>query len=74
MHLDKPWNAPLKVPCTSTKPDRRLIAAAGKTTSEINGYLAITQSRDGRVPLITSKDHSKFNRERLKALPPAPKK
>jgi hypothetical protein len=57
-----------------TKPDHRFIAPAGKTTSEINGCLAITQSRDGRVQLITSKDHCKFNLERLKALPPAPKK
>jgi hypothetical protein len=36
--------------------------------------VAITQSRDGRVQLITRKDHYKFNIERLKALPPAVKK
>jgi hypothetical protein len=36
--------------------------------------VAITQSRDGRVQLITSKDLCKFNLERLKALPPAVKK
>ena len=74
MHLDKIWNAPLKVPCTFTKLEHRLIASAGNTTSEINGYLAITQFRNGRVQLITIKDLCKFNLERLKALPPAVKK
>lgn len=55
-------------------PDRRLIAPVGKTTSDINGYLAITQSRDGRIQLITSKDHYTFNLAWIKALPPRPKK
>ena len=56
-----------------TWPDRRLIAAEGKTTADINGYLAATQTRDGRIQLITSKDHYVFNLAWIKALPPAPK-
>lgn len=57
-----------------TWPDRRLIAPEGKTNADINGYLAITQTRDGRIQLITSKDHYTFNLAWLKSLPPAPKK
>jgi hypothetical protein len=57
-----------------TWPDRRLIAPEGKTIADINGYLAITQTRDGRIQLITSKDHYVFNLAWLKALPSAPKK
>jgi hypothetical protein len=34
----------------------------------------MTQTRDGRVQLITSKDHYVFNLEWVKALPTAPKK
>jgi len=56
-----------------TWPDRRLIAPEGKTTADTNGYLALTQSRDGRIQLITSKDHYVFNLAWLKALPAAPK-
>jgi hypothetical protein len=57
-----------------TWPDRRLIAAEGKTTADIGGYLAATQTRDGRIQLITSKDHYVFNLAWIKALPTAPKK
>ena len=57
-----------------TWPDRRLIAPEGKTTADINGYLAITQTRDGRIQLITSKDHYAFNLAWVKQLPSAPKK
>ena len=57
-----------------TWPDRRLIAAEGKTTADINGYVAATQTRDGRIQLITSKDHYVFNLAWIKAAPPAPKK
>ncbi|MFM8468712.1 MAG: exo-alpha-sialidase, partial [Limisphaerales bacterium] len=57
-----------------TWPDRRLIAKDGVTNADINGYLAITQTRDGRIQLITSKDHYVFNLAWIKALPPAPKK
>jgi hypothetical protein len=57
-----------------TWPDRRLIAPEGKTTADINGYLAVTQTRDGRIQLITSKDHYAFNLAWIKALPPTPKK
>jgi formylglycine-generating enzyme len=57
-----------------TWPDRRLIAPEGKTTADINGYLAITQTRDGRIQLITSKDHYAFNLAWVKAVPFAPKK
>jgi hypothetical protein len=54
--------------------DRRLIAPEGKTTADIGGYLALTQTRDGRIQLITSKDHYDFNLAWIKALPTAPKK
>jgi len=57
-----------------TWPDRRLIAPEGKTTADINGYLAATQTRDGCIQLITSKDHYAFNLAWIKALPTAPKK
>jgi hypothetical protein len=57
-----------------TWPDLRLIAPEGKTAADINGYLAITQTRDGRIQLITSKDHYAFNLAWIKQLPPAPKK
>jgi sulfatase modifying factor 1 len=57
-----------------TWPDRRLIAPEGKTTADINGYLAATQTRNGRIQLITSKDHYAFNLPWIKALPTAPKK
>lgn len=57
-----------------TWPDRRLIAPEGKTTADINGYLAITQTRDGRIQLITSKDHYAFNLAWIKAVPTEPKK
>jgi formylglycine-generating enzyme required for sulfatase activity len=57
-----------------TWPDRRLVAKDGVTQAHINGYLAMTQTRDGRVQLITSKDHYVFNLEWVKALPTAPKK
>jgi len=57
-----------------TWPDRRLIAPEGKTTTDINGYLALTQTRDGCIQLITSKDHYVFNLAWIKALPSAAKK
>ena len=49
----------------STSTGHGLFAAVnygeGKTTADINGYLAITQTLDGRIQLITSKDHYAFN-------------
>ena len=57
-----------------TWPDRRLVAAEGKALADINGYLAITQSRDGNIQLLTSKDHYVFNLAWVKDVPPAPKK
>ena len=57
-----------------TWPDRRLVAKDGVTHADINGYLAMTQTRDGRIQLITSKDHYVFNLAWIKALPPEPKK
>jgi len=55
-----------------TWPDRRLVAPAGKKVADSWGYLALAQSRDGHVQLITSKDHYVFNLAWIKALPPAP--
>ena len=57
-----------------TWPDRRLLAPEGKSIADSYGYLAATQTRDGRVQLITSKDHYTFNLAWIKALPPAPKR
>ena len=72
-----------------TWPDRRLITPGGPirevntinrstftlsdTMAEPQGYLAITQSRDHRIQLITSKNHYAFNLAWLKQLPSAPK-
>jgi Neuraminidase (sialidase) len=56
-----------------TWPDRRLIAPEGQKLAEGYGYLAMTQSRDGNMQLVTSKNHYVFNLAWLKALPPAPK-
>ena len=57
-----------------TWPDRRILAPEGKTIADGYGYLAITQTRDHRIQLITSKDHYIFNLAWIKQLPPAPKK
>ncbi len=70
-----------------TWPVRRLITPGGKdhtvngidrgqftlsdTMAEPQGYLAATQTRDGHVQLITSKNHYVFNLAWLKQLPPA---
>jgi hypothetical protein len=43
------------------------------TMAEPQGYLAITQSRDGRLHLITSKNHYIFNLAWVKQLPHAPR-
>jgi len=71
-----------------TWPVRRLITPGGKagivkgidrsefvlndTMAEPQGYLAATQSRDGNVQLITSKNHYVFNLAWLKQPAPAP--
>jgi formylglycine-generating enzyme len=57
-----------------TWPDRRLLALEGKNTADGYGYLAATQTRNGRIQLVTSKDHYAFNLAWIKALPPPPKK
>jgi hypothetical protein len=73
-----------------TWPDRRLITPGGlarevntinrgmftmsDTMAEPQGYLTVTQSRDGCAQLLTSKNHYVFNLAWLKQLPPAPKK
>lgn len=73
-----------------TWPSRRLVTPGGKarawnttdhvpftlgdTMAEPTGYLAVTQTRDGRIQLITSKNHYVFNLAWLKQLPPAPGK
>ena len=43
------------------------------TSAEPQGYLAATQTRDGRVQLISSKNHYVFNLAWLKQLPAPPK-
>jgi hypothetical protein len=73
-----------------TWPDRRLVTPGGParevntinkimftmsdTMAEPQGYLAITQTRDGRIQLITSRNHYVFNLAWIKAPAPAPKK
>ncbi len=42
------------------------------TRAEHNGYLAATQTRDGRIQLVTSRNHYVFNLAWLKQRPPAP--
>ncbi|MCP5559168.1 MAG: SUMF1/EgtB/PvdO family nonheme iron enzyme [Verrucomicrobiaceae bacterium] len=44
----------------------------GPTSAEHNGYLAATQTRDGHIQLITSKNHYVFNLAWLKDLPEVP--
>jgi hypothetical protein len=64
-----------------TWPDRRLIVgpnepftSANGTPANTNGYLAITQTRDGCIQLITSSKHYAFNLAWLKQLPEVAKK
>lgn len=68
-----------------TWPVRRLVTPGGKphqvntidrveftlgdTMAEPCGYLAVTQTRDGNIQLITSKNHYRFNPAWLKAVP-----
>ncbi|MEO6741558.1 MAG: SUMF1/EgtB/PvdO family nonheme iron enzyme [Chthoniobacteraceae bacterium] len=70
-----------------TWPNKRLITPGGEErtvngidrnqfklsarSAEPNGYLAATQTRDGRIQLITSKNHYVFNLAWLEALPDA---
>ena len=42
------------------------------TSAEPNGYLAATQTRDGRIQLITSKNQYVFNLAWVKQLPTKP--
>lgn len=51
--------------------DRVMFTLSG-TQAEPCGYLAATQTRDGNIQLITSKNHYVFNLAWLKQLPPAP--
>ncbi len=73
-----------------TWPDRRLITPGGPerkwitkertpflisdTLAEPASYLAATQSRDGNIQLLTSRNHYVFNLAWIKAPAPAPKK
>ncbi len=49
-------------------------ATISDTMSESAAYLSATQTRDGNVQLITSKNHYVFNLAWLKQLPPVPQK
>jgi formylglycine-generating enzyme required for sulfatase activity len=73
-----------------TWPHKRLITPGGKaheepsidrgtftvsdSMAESAGYLSATQTRDGNVQLISSKNHYVFNLAWLKQVPPAPEK
>ncbi len=52
------------------------LAALGRLdeVADTDGLLAITQTRDGHIQLITSSRHYTFNLAWLKQLPPEPKK
>jgi len=52
----------------------RSIATISETMSEYVGYLAITQTRDDRLQLHSSKNHYVFNFAWLRQLPPPPPK
>ena len=70
-----------------TWPDRRLLTPGGPerkwimkertpcllsdTLAEPTGYLAVTQSRDGNIQLVTSRNHYVFNLAWIKQLPSA---
>ena len=60
-------------PLRATEPGTHVRFQVSDTLAEPTGYLAITQSRDGRVQLVTSQNHYVFNLAWVKALPPAPK-
>jgi formylglycine-generating enzyme required for sulfatase activity len=51
----------------------RATATFSTTMSERSGYLAAVQTRDGRIQLLSSKNHYTFNLAWLKALPERPK-
>jgi hypothetical protein len=51
---------------------RVLLQGLSDTRAEQNGYLAATQTRDGRLQLISSRNHYVFNLAWLKALPAGP--
>jgi len=55
-----------------TWPHRRLLAPAGKPIADGYGYLAATETRDGRIQLITSQNHYSFNLAWIRELPPTP--
>lgn len=50
----------------------RVMFTMSDTMAEPCGYLAMTQTRDGNIHLISSKNHYLFNLAWLKELPPAP--
>lgn len=50
----------------------RVMVQIGDTLAEPCGYLAATQTRDGNIQLVTSKNHYVFNLAWLKALPVLP--
>lgn len=57
-----------------TWPTRRLVAPEGKAMADGYGYLAITQTRDGSIQLITSRDHYVFNLAWIKQVAKGPMK
>ena len=61
-------------PIRATEPGTHVNFQVSDTLAEPTGYLAITQSLDGNIQLITSQNHYAFNLAWIKALPPGPKK
>ena len=68
--LITPGGGPREVPGT----DGRSTFTLSETMAEIGGYLTATQTRDGRIQLLSSRNHYVFNLAWLKSLPPVPKK
>ena len=66
--LITPGGAPRDVPGT----DARGLFRLSDTMAEPGGYLTATQTRDGRIQLLSSRNHYIFNLAWLKELPPVP--
>jgi len=60
--------------CAATSTSNRGQFTPSAKFAEPNGYLAATQTRDGRIQIITSKNHYVLNLACLKQLPPAPRR
>ncbi|MCY2991498.1 MAG: sialidase family protein [Planctomycetota bacterium] len=78
--FDEGQTWPMRKVITPGGPERKALSidrsefTISATLAESGGYLAACQTRDGRLQLITSKNHYVFNLAWLKQLPPPPSK